>query len=44
LGETPPEFAKSHVDPTGYMRWWQALNPTDRAYVEQLIGAPLRIS
>jgi predicted O-linked N-acetylglucosamine transferase (SPINDLY family) len=43
LGETPPEFAKSHVDPTGYMRWWQSLNHTDKQFVERLLGAQIRI-
>jgi hypothetical protein len=43
LGEAPPEFAKSHVDPTGYMRWWQSLNHTDKQFVERLLGAQIRI-
>jgi predicted O-linked N-acetylglucosamine transferase (SPINDLY family) len=43
IGETPPAFAKSHVDPTSYMRWWQSLNHTDKRFVERLLGAQISI-
>jgi len=44
LGEAPPDFAKSHVDPRAYLQWWRALNPADRGFVERLVGTPLQIA
>jgi predicted O-linked N-acetylglucosamine transferase (SPINDLY family) len=43
-GETPPEFAKSWVDPTGYLRWWRGLTETERQVVDKLIGARLQLA
>jgi len=44
IGETPPDFAKSWVDPTNYLQWWQGLADNERSVVDKLIGARLQLS
>jgi predicted O-linked N-acetylglucosamine transferase (SPINDLY family) len=44
IGETPPDFAKSWVDPSDYLRWWRDLADNERAVVDKLIGARLQLS
>jgi hypothetical protein len=43
-GETPPDFAKSYVDPTAYLQWWRGLADNERAIVDKLIGARLQLA
>jgi len=44
LGETPPAFAKAHVDPRNYQQWWQGLNASDKQFVERMVGTSLQIA
>lgn len=44
IGEMPPEFAKSWVDPTDYLKWWRSLADNERAVVDKLIGARLQLA
>lgn len=44
VGETPPDFAKSWVDPSGYLKWWRGLAESERRVVDKLIGARLQLA
>lgn len=43
LGEEPPLFAYSHVDPDAARRWWHGLPAGERAFVEGLVGMPIAL-
>jgi hypothetical protein len=44
VGETPPDFAKSWVDPSNYLKWWRGLAESERRVVDKLIGARLQLA